>query len=755
MKPRILQNHVSLFAAFVSLAAPASAVDLFWDGADSTANADGGTGNWIDDAGVTTNWDTLATGGANIGWTNANNDTAVFGGTAGTVTLTGPITVGGITFNTANYVITGDTLTFAPASTIATGANAATVNSNLATGGNTITKSGTGNLALGAATITGGGIIDVTGGRLTLNRNIAGGMNLGTTNINLGTNRELVVGFGTAITGGTVTMGQGSLLGFQNGGAGGSTFSSAIVLNAGSGAANAASIGGFIFGDNTNITSVISGTGDLRWRTNILGGGSNRATATAANATSGWAANSYIGATSFEGVNLGFNGTFIPANNSTITPFGNAANVVTINGGSRVAFQVNGTANSYIIANALNFSTATGQTNQFVQLDGNMRLTGNVSVASAGTGVTRLVTKWGNTTTKNMNLEGVLSGSGALVVTNTSLSFSGGPQATTERGAVVLSNNANTYSGTITVDSSGGNFGVLELAANGAATNASINLNSTDAELRVNTTNATIASLTGIAGTKVSSRTGGANTLTVNQSTTTSFDGILGGSATTGVTGSASTLSLVKSGAGTLTLTGNNTYTGTTTVNGGILRVNGANGGTGAINVASGGRLEGTGSIAGAVNVTGILAPGASIESLATGALTFTGTSTYAYELNSSVLNGDVTIVTGDLTFDLANTTILSLTELASGALANGQKLTLINYSGNWNGATFSGLGDGATFVLGSNSWQIDYNDLGKGSNFNGEQTGLNSVTITVVPEVSVSLLSGFGMMLLLRRRRN
>jgi hypothetical protein len=42
-------------------------------------------------------------------WSNAGNDTAVFSGTAGTVTLGEPITVGGLQFNTTGYAVVAST----------------------------------------------------------------------------------------------------------------------------------------------------------------------------------------------------------------------------------------------------------------------------------------------------------------------------------------------------------------------------------------------------------------------------------------------------------------------------------------------------------------------------------------------------------------------------------------------------------------------------------------------------------------------
>src|SRR6478752_3595147 len=100
--PMKLKNSAFLFRlAAVSLVAASSAhsATLYWDGTDSTANADGGTGTWS-----TANvWDNAATGGANA--TFAANDTVFFGGTAGTVTASAALTATATTFSTAGYIL--------------------------------------------------------------------------------------------------------------------------------------------------------------------------------------------------------------------------------------------------------------------------------------------------------------------------------------------------------------------------------------------------------------------------------------------------------------------------------------------------------------------------------------------------------------------------------------------------------------------------------------------------------------------------
>ncbi len=137
----------------------ASAADLSWS---ANGTSLGGTGTWD-----TTNGRWGTSNPYNTIWNNVTNanDTAVFAGTAGTVTLSTPITAGGLTFNTTNYSITGSTLTLAGASSpiinVSTGTS--TISSNIAgtnglekTGGGTIILSGTNNTYSGTTTLTAG-----------------------------------------------------------------------------------------------------------------------------------------------------------------------------------------------------------------------------------------------------------------------------------------------------------------------------------------------------------------------------------------------------------------------------------------------------------------------------------------------------------------------------------------------------------------------------------------------------------------------
>ncbi|MBN8460898.1 MAG: autotransporter-associated beta strand repeat-containing protein [Verrucomicrobia bacterium] len=171
--------------------------------------------------------------------------------------------------------------------------------------------------------------------------------------------------------------------------------------------------------------------------------------------------------------------------------------------------------------------------------------------------------------------------------------------------------------------------------------------------------------------------------------------------------------SLVKNGPGTMVLALGNTYTGTTTVNGGTLLVNNTSGSgtsTGAVTVKTGATFGGTGLVSGAVTVEsgGKLAPGVSIESLGTGALTMAAGSTFAAEIDSVAGTADVATVTGNVSL-AGNLTITDIAGTPS-VIPGGTKLTLLTYTGTLTGV-FTGKPEASTVTVGINSFIIRYND--------------------------------------------
>ena len=92
---------ISAIAFSVMAVTGQASADVFWDGTDTTLDADGGNGTWDNTA---TNWDDLAIAGTNAAW---DSDVAVFGPTAGTVTLGDNITANQLYFNAGGYIIDG------------------------------------------------------------------------------------------------------------------------------------------------------------------------------------------------------------------------------------------------------------------------------------------------------------------------------------------------------------------------------------------------------------------------------------------------------------------------------------------------------------------------------------------------------------------------------------------------------------------------------------------------------------------------
>jgi autotransporter-associated beta strand protein len=238
----------------------------------------------------------------------------------------------------------------------------------------------------------------------------------------------------------------------------------------------------------------------------------------------------------------------------------------------------------------------------------------------AATGGTLRYTPTGQTLTLsgNSNSDLLLNGPLTLEATgNISISESiGGSGSITKSGAgnLVL-NGTNTFTGGLTLtagslilDGTGAENGSPALILNGGTFYIG-------APFAGNA--ATFSSLSG-SGT-ISTAYGatvGTRTISVNQSTDTTYSGVIGDATGSRLAG------LAKSGAGTLTLTGTSTYTGATAVSAGTLRVNGALGNT-TTAVAAAGTLGGSGRITGAVAVSGTLDPGATTPgTLTTGALT-------------------------------------------------------------------------------------------------------------------------------------
>lgn len=327
------------------------------------------------------------------------------------------------------------------------------------------------------------------------------------------------------------------------------------------------------------------------------------------------------------------------------------------------------------------------------------------------------------------------SGAGTLSATGGLVSFASGTIGTmaTGSGAATITGGTWSTSGGLTVGGAG--VGTLAISASGA-TGGTVIVGGTLSR--------------GAAGTIT---LGSGGTLRIGSGTTTGVlatDLVNNGSLVFAPSGTSvlvnavsGTGALTMAGPGRLVVAGTSGMSGATTVAGGSLLVNGALG-SNAVWVETGGLLGGSGSITGAITVNrnATLAPGASIETLITGDVTWLDGSVFAVEVDSSVplsVAADLLRVNGDLT--ISGTSSLDLIDLAASPalFPAGTTLSLVSYSGEWNGGLFSvggtALADGASLVLGSQFWTIDYDAITGGANFSSEYLpGGRFVNVTVAP---------------------
>jgi autotransporter-associated beta strand protein len=325
--------------------------------------------------------------------------------------------------------------------------------------------------------------------------------------------------------------------------------------------------------------------------------------------------------------------------------------------------------------------------------------------------------------------------------------ITGAATVRTEGGTLILTA-ANTFTGGVTLSA-----GTLALgSANALGSSGTISFGGGRLQYSASNTTDYSGRFSNAAGQQYSIDTNGQN-VTLGSNLTSS-----GGSFT-------------KLGSGNLVLSGSSSYSGATTVSAGRLSVNGSLGAT-AVTVQNAAELGGAGSIAGALAILagGTLSPGNSIESLTAGATTFSGSSTFAYEYDSTnpaslaaaadllVVNGDLSIGSGAIiTFDDLATSPLPFTDYTT-------VFALINYAGTWNNGLFTyggtPLADESTFSVGGQQWQIDYNRTSSAGldNFTGDYLSSSSfVTITAVPEPSTCVMALAGLACggyLVRRRR-
>ncbi|MEI6606894.1 MAG: autotransporter-associated beta strand repeat-containing protein, partial [Verrucomicrobiota bacterium] len=457
-------------------------------------------------------------------------------------------------------------------------------------------------------------------------------------------------------------------------------------------------------------------------------------------------------------------------NNSTVTETVSAGqinptNVVTLNGGAGLTLFGTETLGGLV------FNSNGGANTPTVSLAANSTLTlnGDITVTPTNVAVTPIIKPTSGTAnldfsgaSRNITVTALAEGnsfqngnnwSAAKGLTISSVIQNGA--LTVKGGGVLELSGANTFAGQLTVEAGALCVGsVNNVSANGVLGNSASAVILGKTAGQTGTLEYTGSSTS--SSKPFTMATGGTGAFQVDTAgQTLTLTGLIDGSG-----------ALAKTGPGNLTLNGANTYSGDTTIKGGTLAL-GATGSianspnitvgdagstaavldvsavSGGLTVGSTQTLKGIGTINGAVNVTGVLAPGAGVGTLSSGSLSFLNSSTYQYEMNSSVatsVGADLQIVNGALS--LAGTVNLSLSNLGAGTFAAGTVFSLFNYttgSGLWNSGLFTynstTLAEDATFSFAGKTWTIDYDATTKGANVaaatNGRYINITAATPT------------------------
>ena len=618
MKPRRIYSTARLSSplasALVALLVTSSlhAATYFWDGGttdpgvDGDGASNGSSGTWST---AIANWDNGAA--PHIVW-SGTTDTAYFGGTgttAGTVTIGTDVTVGGITFDALSpgYSFTGAgtlrTITLGQDAAINAGGSGNFFTSNAdvnwANGGFTMTVTA-GNLATSQV----GGVISGTGGLI-----VGGAGTFQLTGANTYSGTTQINGGGNLRLSGSGTLGSG---GFYSNtiaiGAGGTLRYSSNVNQTLSGIIGTAATAGNVTMDGTGVLTLSNAnifTGSL-----TVSGGTLRA--------NGNAGALGLGTLALNGGTLDFNHSAALAFNRATTVGGDAQIIARKNvAGAGVTYTLTTLgigANTLTVSGGNVTSGTAGLT-----FSGTTTLSGaavfNIINPGTGTGVTQLslaaVTNGANTAT--------LKGNGNFIQTGVWGNGAGGLTLDSTYSGIATMSQANTYSGTTTV-----NGGVLRLsgatalpggiAATGGTSGLTINGGYVElangnflrgvgtgvdqAQITGGTSGfsaLTAARIVNLGGASASVTWGNSGsfaptTLVLNGTTannTLDFQNPLDldsgsrtvfvGANTATISGAISNGSLTKTGAGSLTLSStSNAYTGATTVNAGTLNLSGS-----------------------------------------------------------------------------------------------------------------------------------------------------------------------------------
>lgn len=591
---------VSMLAALAMQGRSPAASSLTWDADGTAGGSTGGTGTWSTSTAL---WNKS---GTMVSWVNANSDIAIFGGTAGTITLGEAITAGGLTFNTDGYTLAGNgsTLTLGGSVTVTTSNQLALIQANLALAAAT-TFTGAGNLTFDTG-------YNITGGGFGVSKTGAGTLNIKGTITDAGT---------LTISGGTTNLSGSYTRATYSNAAGLSVTSGTLNVTGtlGSSAANPLGQTAFSGGSTTNFsgTAYLSGS-SATFR--VGEGTSATVNVTAGTLTIGTSSGGFVlgrSATAGTGFMNISGGTVTVASTSNVIRIGagyadtesSGASIMTLSGTG--LFDSGTSTGNILLGSNLSGNTTSSGT---INLDGGtlatMRtITGGLYAASifnfnGGTlkaNGTSMTLSTALTTVNVRNGGAVIDSNGFNVSIAKALTHSsiGGDNATdgglTKRGLGILTLSgsiANTYTGTTLISA-----GELDLSKT-----AGINAIAGLITIGDGTTTAMLKLITGeqIADTSVITLVGSgsnagvfrlnAQAETIGGLSSTGGDGIVENESATSValtlkvTGTqtfsgllrngtlAGTLSLIKSGAGTQILSGASTYTGGTTISEGTLQ---------------------------------------------------------------------------------------------------------------------------------------------------------------------------------------
>ncbi len=685
----------------------------YWDNDANAANNNlnsgaglGGSGNWD---GAASKW---YNGTANSSYSAGSN--VVFGGTAGTVTLSGPQSVTSLEFQTSGYTISGSTLTLT-APTISTNSGVtATISSTIA-GAAGLIKNGPGTLNLTSAeTYTGNttinegvlGIVNTSLGALpgapapNLQINYGATLRLNAANLSFSANRQFVMGYG----GGVIDT-----------------------------AGNNATIPGVISGDTLTKTGAgtltISGTNthsgnSVTGGTLVVGSDANLGAAPASFTTGNIALDGgtlQFGA-SFNimgnrGIQLGTGGGTVDTQG-----FSNPSGYNAFHGGFTGPGDLTKRGSGTFFAAATTGGANTTWKGRLILKEGTWKIVASdgipYNVPSTDPVQAGQVTfdggtlQIGNTINVTNGRRGMTVAPGGGTIDTQNFNFGWiGPLAGTDPAAVLTkigSGNLQFNTNSVPVPATyAGHLSVMEgslVLSGGAAMGdlASVELaNVSGVSMTISGATETIGSLAGggAVGGNVSLTT---SLITGGNNSSTTFSGLISGNGSLTMQGSSSF---------TLDRAAGNTYAGGTTINGGKLLVNNNSGsgtGSGSVAVNSGGTLGGTGLISGAVTVNsgGRIAPGASVGTLGVGILTLASGSVLDFELDTAAGVGisdlvNVTTANG-LTINGGTLNLTNLGTITPGTYA------LIDYFGTLNGSVsniaFGTTPSGFNFSLANNA---------------------------------------------------